>query len=299
MPVIKYIKDKYPHCIIHLWIPDYYLDFAKNLLPNTIIKPFSKAAKEYNPTSLGRKTSSLQHTNMKTHLVDNAFHILVDKAVEIEYKNYLPLNLNKISITKFSLPEKYVVVATGFTAEVREFPPIAVNSVVDYIIKKGYTPVFLGSTVTKIGVDKVSNHHSPDILGNFNKEIDYSKGIDLRNKTSLLESGKIIAGAKTIVGVDCGLLHVAGCTNIPIVGAFTTVEPKFRMPYRGNELGKDFYPIVPDESLECRFCQTNWEFLYEHDYRTCYYKEQKLDTEIQCVKQITTIKFINELEKIL
>jgi len=30
-----------------------------------------------------------------------------------------------------------------------------------------------------------------------------------------------------------------------------------RMPYRHNKLGWEAYPVVPDETLKCRFCIEN------------------------------------------
>src|SRR5207245_757155 len=113
------------------------------------------------------------------------------------------------------------------------------------------------------------------------------------NKTNLLESREIINKAKTIVGLDNGLLHIAGTTNIPIIGGFTTVEPKYRMPYRNNVLGYNYYPVVPPESLVCRFCQSNWTFTYEQDFKVCYYKDYL------CIKQLSADLYIKELEKIL
>lgn len=297
LPAIRYIKDHYPHCIPHLWLPDYGVDFAKNLLPDVIIKPFSKGDKEYNQAYSGKKTSSKTHTNMRTHLVDNAFHVIVDKDVSIEYKNYLQLNLNKIDVSSFNLPERYVVITTGHTVEVREIKAYVINDLSNYVIQKGYIPVFLGSKKASTGVTTVTG--TSGITGHFNQEVDYSKGLDLIDKTSLLEAGKIIAGAKAIVGLDNGLLHVAGCTQTPIVGAYTTVESIYRLPYRNNKLGDNCFVVEPDESLKCKFCQSNWEFVYDHDFRKCWYVEQKKDKEIQCTKQITAMKFITHLDKIL
>lgn len=289
---IKYIKETQPHCIVHLWVPDFFLDLAKHLLPTVIIKPFSKN-KEFNNELPGRKTSSVSHDTLKTHLVDHAFHVLANSMAPVEAKNYLKLNPSKIDICKFDLPENYVIITTGFTAEVREFYAKTINELVPYIKSKGYEVVFLGSEKSDVGL------YDKAIIGAFNKHIDYSQGINLVNKTSLLEAGKIIAQSKTIVGVDNGLLHLAGTTEVPIVGGFTTVRPEHRMPYRNNELGWNFYPVVPPESLACRFCQSNWDFVYNHDFRQCLYKARGLDTEIKCVKTLTSDMFIKELEKIL
>jgi ADP-heptose:LPS heptosyltransferase len=108
-----------------------------------------------------------------------------------------------------------------------------------------------------------------------------------------LQTGKIIAGAKTIVGVDNGLLHVAGCTNIPIVGGYTSVDPEHRMPYRNNIMGWNYYPVVPPESEPEKFFQSRYDFIMEHDYRKSYLGNDSL------IKSLTPELYINELEKIL
>ncbi len=105
--------------------------------------------------------------------------------------------------------------------------------------------------------------------------------------------------AKAVVGVDNGLLHVAGCTGVAIVGGFTTVRPEIRMPIRHNILGWNYHAVIPDKSLDCSFCQQDTNFLYGHDYRKCWYKEKKERTEILCIKQLTADKFKTILESIL
>lgn len=296
MSAVKYVRDHYKHVQLYVYVPDYFLELARHLVPGprVTIRSYGKDKDLWVKAYASRRTTNDHHTTMKTHLVDHTFHVLADKAVEVEHKNYCRLRLNRIDVEDFALPEKYIIITTGFTADVREMLPEVVNKLSDYVISKGYTPVYLGSKKAIVGRPEV-----PNIEGVFKSEIDYSKGLDLIDKTSLLEAGKIISNAKCLIGMDNGLMHLAGCTDIPIVGGFTTVEPKFRMPYRHDELGWNFYPVVPDVSLKCRFCQSNWEFVYDHDFRSCWYKEQKLDTEIKCVKMLTAEKYIVELEKIL
>jgi len=300
LSAVKYIKDTYKHVDLYVYVPDYFLDLAKHLIPGpgVTFKKFSEAEQNWNKSFASLRTTNPQVGNMRTHILDNAFAVLVDKDVEIEHKNYVQLKLNKISISKFTLPEKYVIITTGYTAEVRELRADVVNSLSDYVLSKGYTPVYLGSKNAPVGV-LVTSGKDTSIIGNFNASIDYSKGLDLINKTSLLEAGKIISGATCLLGLDNGLMHLAGCVETPIVGAYTTVEPRYRLPYRHNVLGWNCFVVEPTESLKCRFCQSNFNFVYDHDFRSCYYKEKGLDTEIQCTKSITADKFITHLEKLL
>jgi ADP-heptose:LPS heptosyltransferase len=59
---------------------------------------------------------------------------------------------------------------------------------------------------------------------------------------------RLINSCACFVGSDSGLLHVAGCTDTPIVGVFTCARPEFRLPYRD-----DCVAIVPP-GLDCLFC---------------------------------------------
>lgn len=286
LPAIKYIADYHKHIQIHFWVQDFFVEFAKNCLRNTnvIVRGFSEKAK-YKEHFIGKNFSSHRHDNMATHLTDHAFHVIVNKQVADKHKNYLQPDLSRVNIDRFNLPERYIIMTTGYTAQVREMLPNIVNEVNKYIVSKGYAVVFLGKRDTSTGL--------ATIKGNFKETIDYSLGINLIDKTSLLETTKIIANAATLVGLDNGLHHIAGCTNIPIVAGYTTVEACYRMPYRNNILGHNCYPVVPEESLQCRFCQSNMVFEYNHDFRECLYQDYA------CVKMLTADKYIEQLEKIL
>lgn len=285
---VNYILKNYPYVNLLVWVPDYLLDFAKNVLPSAaIVRDFTALKTKYdrNRPTITTKWDGIT-SPMKTHCVDYAFQKLCDEAPSIEHKNYLKVNFTKVDSSMFALPEKYVVIATGFTAKVREFSAEAVNGVAEYCVSKGVTPIFVGQTNTKTGA-------SHEIKGTFSDEVNYKNGINLVNKTTLLEVAKIMQSAKAVVGVDCGLLHIAGCTDAPIVAGFTTVSPELRAPIRNNQLGHNFYPVTPSGLIECRFCQSSTNFLYGHDYRNCLYKDYL------CVKDLTASKFIAQLGKLL
>lgn len=270
-----------------MWVPDYLVDFARHLLPNTIIRNFTDAKKKFDGSKPTIHTRWDGRTSpMKTHLLDYAFHVLCDKHVPFSDKNYLQITPNLINIGKFNVPKKFVVITTGFTAPNREFLPEHINAVTDYVKSKNYGIVFLGKKETATG----SKH---TIKGNFSTEIDLSKGLDLIDKTSLLEAAKIMHESAGVIGLDNGLLHIAGCTQTPIIGGFTNVNPDVRMPVRNDVLGWNYYTVVPPKSLACRFCQSNLNFIYDFDFKNCYYKDYA------CLKQLSANLYIEQLEKIL
>lgn len=284
---VDYVHKTYKHAKLRVWVPDYAFGLTSLALPGVKVKNFSAAKKEYNSKLPAINTRWNGRTSpMKRHLVDYAFECLCDEAVSIDKKNYLKINTSKVKIDYFDLPEKYVVMTTGFTAPNREFLPQYINEVVAYIKSKGYSVVFLGKTQTATGTKHT-------IKGNFSNEIQYNEGFNFIDHTSILEAMKIMGQAKAVVGLDNGLLHVAACTDVAIVGGFTNCDPKTRMPYRNNELGWNFYPVVPPKDLSCRFCQTRLNFVYGHDFKECYYKNMK------CLELLEPKLYIEQLEKIL
>lgn len=292
--VVDYILKRYPWITPLVWTPDYLTDFAKNVLPEyTTINSYTQMRGKYDPSRTTKTTKWDGHTSpMKIHCLDYAFLRLCDELPRLEHKNYLKVKFDKIISKNFDLPEKYVVFTTGFTAEVREFLPNTINTLVNYVKSKGYEAVFLGETQTKTGAAHI-------IQGKFKEEINFNAGINLIDKTSVLEAANIIQHSKAVLGVDNGLLHLAGCTDATIVSGYTTVRPEIRNPVRNNILGLNCYNVVPDDVLECKFCQQDTNFLYGHDYKKCWYKEKKIRRDISCVDQMTADKFIKHLENIL
>lgn len=76
--------------------------------------------------------------------------------------------------------------------------------------------------------------------------------VNLMGRLSLLQLKVLIARAQVYVGIDSGTMHVAACTQTPIVSMFTSAHHTYREP-----LGRDktrFFPIAAD--IECYGCQS-------------------------------------------
>lgn len=75
----------------------------------------------------------------------------------------------------------------------------------------------------------------------------------------VLTQAAMIARCACFVGPDSGLLHVAGATDTPIVGVFTSVSPLYRMPLRGNPFAgpswRSTFVAVRPLGLGCLDCQ--------------------------------------------
>lgn len=286
-PTIKYMHDTYKHLNILLFLPDFLWDLGKNVFADTSIsvRNYTTAKKKFDTSKIHLNTRVLaKHSSLKCHATKYSFHTLCDEDPLTEWMNYLPIKPDKIDISRFDLPEKYVVVTTGYTAPNREFIAPYVNELVEWIKSRGYDVVFLGKTQAATGAGF-------EIKGSFSNEIDYSKGYSFINKTKITEAAKIIAGAKTIVGLDNGLMHLAACTEIPVVCGYTNVNPRARMPYRHNEMGWNWFPVLPP--TKCRGCQTNFNYLYGHAFSGCWY------SDFLCLKDLEPKLYQEQLEKIL
>jgi ADP-heptose:LPS heptosyltransferase len=285
---INYNITNYRYINFLIWTPDYLLEFVKHLLPDgTVVRNFTDAKKKYNDKLPGISTR-WNHivTPMRQHPVDYGFSVLTDKTItDLTLKNYLQIAPDKIDVSRFNLPPQYVVIGSSSVEKVKEMPSQTINNISDYLNSKGFTPVYVGKSNAASGVAGVKL--KAKII-----DADYSKGIDLLDKTSALELTKVISDAKAIVCMDGGILHVAGCTQTPIVAGYTFIDPSHNLPIRNNLIGWNCYTVVP-ENLGCRFCQTNMNFMYGRDMRDCFYDDYA------CVSQMTSDKFINHLEKIL
>lgn len=299
MPAVNYILVNYQHVkLVRLYVQDYFIPLAEHLLSAHVnsrrLKVFGYSQMETElkarPSQCAMMTDSEHHTTLRTHLTDHAFHTLADYQPEIEWKNYLNIYPKRIKQTSNNFTPKrkgdYIVITTGFTAPVREWLPAEINKVIHWCVENNYLPVFLGKTESVFWGNASTQ-------GWFRENIAFDQGLNLIDKTDLLEAAKIMAGAAAVVGLDNGLLHLAGCTDVPIVAAYTTVEAKHRAPYRKNKLGWNMYIIEPPKDLKCRFCQTQTSFVYNFDYRNCYYNDYK------CLPTITGEAFIKGLKEVL
>jgi len=261
MPAIIYALKHYPKTTFLIWPPDYLFslfEFVLKEYPNKVIRPASKIATEADP-DLPCATNKLElHSTLKTRADQYAFRAIMDmdapSPVDLSYPT---VNVTEIETDKI-IKERYVVFPTNFTSATRQFLPEVANDLIDYSIGLGYLPVFLGNSSTK------------DAAPNQSSAIDFSKGCDLRDATTMLQTLRILGHASAVVGVDNGLLHLAALTNAPVIAGFTNVDPDTRVPYRRGIKGLRWTSIAP-EGLGCSPCQSKWHFIYDQKFTECRY----------------------------
>ncbi|HJO08401.1 MAG TPA: glycosyltransferase family 9 protein [Verrucomicrobiota bacterium] len=107
--------------------------------------------------------------------------------------------------------------------------------------------------------------------GVFELGIAHDRFLDLTGRTSLHELCEVIAASDVAVTFDSGVLHVANCTETPIVALFSDNDPNFFTRIRGGKPGVG--TVAVHGPCQTQFCQTwhgAWsECLQEGDRRMC------------------------------
>lgn len=269
LPALEYIVDTYKHIEARVFCPDFILPIVKHVLGTRAevqsIKNFNPGDVRVFPTIVPDPRVPPNHAAM--HLVDLGFVIFANmaKAPDKKYYFYSRLQSDMIPVTqKMHTLGKYAVITPMATKGVdnRRMTPKLFHKLKNACLDYGINPVLLGKT-DMTGTHKATAH----------SDFNLKECINLMDRTSLLETAKIIANAKFVVGIDNGLLHLAGMTDTPLIFGYTVASPEHRRPRR---TGSPIYDVMPDPRvLQCTFCQSNMRFTGHADFRQCIYKDNK------------------------
>ena len=222
---------------------------------------------------------------MRMSLTDYAAMKFLGMLLPPEEYQYPSPNLSHIDIDQFGLPEKYACILVTNLNKNRSLPFRTSDKLAKYFLNKGITPIYMGKN-TKIR----------DTFNQMDTESESPKApwgaMDLVDKTSLMEAAKIMGGAQIVVGADTGLIHLAACTDVPIVCGYTTVAPHLRIPVRHGEFGWKFKSVTPPGS-SCQFCASELH-RYDVNFNKC------MRTDMQCVQTgLTPENFIFGIELVM
>lgn len=291
LPAIRFALRTYPDTVFQIWPPDYMVPLVEAALaefPNKIVRPASRINTEADftlPAALNKYKDG--YTTLKTPLVPYAYRCILDMdPPTIADQNYVQIMPQPLSpALKAQLGDTpYVVFTTNYTSKTRVFTGAVANPVIDYVLARGYRPVFLGQKSVPLGGGAA--------IGTSTSDIDVSRGLSLLDATTLMEAQAILAGARAVVGVDNGLLHLAATSDVPIVAGFTNVAAHTREPYRHGEKAWNWRSIEPPKSLKCAPCQSKFHFCYKVKFTLCEYGDYLCN-------QLDPKLFINALEEFL
>lgn len=283
---IQWAVFAHPHMIANVYAPAFFLELAEYWFSRwERVTVRSRAEYDALPDEEKKRLPTIVPTvqNLNTavgsHLMDIGFRYYCNMDQIPEGWNRLPpIDQEMADVEKFNLPPRYVVVTTEATAKTRLLPAGTINEITRYVKDKGLLPVFVGKRDLK---REYTSEHSDGI--------ETDRVIDLREKTNLLECATILANADAVVGLDNGLLHLACCSDVPVIFGFTNVDPRHRIPVR---YGKTVV-VTPSEKLECRFCQSRMRFIPGHSFKYCIYNDYA------CLSALLPETFISALEEIL
>ena len=276
-PIVKYaINTFHKDADYKVLIKPYYNDIF-NFVPNDKLgdqgHPYSFVPPWQIRYLNTPRSTNARTTSMHMHLTTFASIQLLNRFIPAEHMRYLPLP--EVDVAHFGIDySKAVLIVVTYRDDVRKISFETVAGIAEWVRERGLIPIYIGrvdsSEMWKDSPFRLSFDNLPE-------------GVDLLNKTSILEMASIMSRSRAVVGLDSGPIHVAGTTSVPIVCGFTNVAPEHRFPIRDKGI---FIPIVPEE--ECRHCQSRWCLNY-HDFGYCYFKHAN------CVTQMTAEKFIKAL----
>lgn len=262
---IKYMADTYPHVDGRIFTSPLFLDVARYLfghLPRWKVEnrdDFLNHIEDGCPMSNPRSGTQLLNA-CGAHLMDlGANYFLCLDRLPDSHNFLIPINYEgPWRWPELDPEEPFAVFTPGATADVRAMPVPAFNELVEYTRSKGIKPVFLGKCEL-----------SEEYIAKF-QPYNFSKGVDLRERTTLLESTQIMNKAKFVIGLDNGLLHMAGTGTAPVIFGQNITEIRHRTLRR--KAGLTINVTVSEENLHCIGCQSKIRFVMKHDFRDCFFK---------------------------
>lgn len=278
-PVIKMLTH-YPQVSLILWVPDFFdelanywlVDFVKEKRVRIVSGKEELAKFDTSQPLIEFKTMAPR--SFALHLMQQAHITLFAEVMPESEVRYPVYSKGTVDISKFKLPEKYLVLTTEATSKTRKLTATTLNGITEYFKDK--------MQVVYLGKRDLTIIYKAEGVDNF----DYSSGLDLRDQTSLMECAEILANAQGVLGIDNGLLHLASCSDVPVVFAFSTVKPEHRL------CGRNGKTEIVEPSGDCTYCQAKIRYVKDHTFTTCFYGDYK------CLDTLTAEKFIKAWEAI-
>lgn len=152
--------------------------------------------------------------------------------------DYIPKS-NDSCISDFNLPKKYVVIHPSQSWPSRTWSKNNWQILCNRLAEDDITVVSIGKNTKEGEISKPV----------FNLNI--KNGIDLTNKTTLDQSWHILNNSICVITMDSGILHLAGTTDSYIVQLGSSIDPKFRAPYRNGVQDYKYSYVIGDCDLHC------------------------------------------------
>ena len=174
------------------------------------------------------------------HAIDLGFMLTSD---EMDCEFY-PSDIDDIK-----LPDDYIVIHPTKTWDSRSWSQDRWQTLINLLIEDGNTIVAIGKTDSENG-----------FWGELTKEVlslkENKNYIDLMNKTNISTTWNIINNSNYLITMDSGILHLAGTTDTNIIQIGSSIDYKFRAPYRN---GNQYYKYTHIKG-GCDFCASDMKY---------------------------------------
>jgi len=150
-----------------------------------------------------------------------------------------------------NLPKNYIVLHPSKNWPSRTWHPFRWQKLAILLNNLNIPIVIIGKDSSELGT---YNTQKPI----FNIKI--KNGLDLSNKIDIHQTWHILNMSKIVVTMDSGILHLAGTTNSHIIQLGSSINPKFRAPYRyGHQNYKYSYLLGSCN----KYCASNSKYSFK------------------------------------
>jgi len=233
IPTIRYLHNIYGYNIL---VFTHNVDVFKNF-PYVDVFPFSDHLKyedEFEIIStfqIGLNTHT--RTDIRQLHAKNLKFELLPSEMDLEF---YPDEYTEIP----ELPERYVVIHPSKTWPSRTWNPDRWQKMVDKLIDNDIKVVIIGKDSSEVGT---YNTEKP-VFG-------IKNGINLVNKLNIDQTYHVIDKSHMVITMDSGILHLAGCTDTYILQLGSSINPKFRTPYRKGSQDYKYSYVLGGCELFC------------------------------------------------
>lgn len=179
------------------------------------------------------------------HAFDLGFQLLPEELHCDFYPNPMSLDLD--------LPKDYVVLHVTTNWPNRTWGYNKWSDLIKWLKDNKIFTVLIGAGYR----EELHNSYSDKPLDKNCPLFDDYYGLDLTNKGTMSDMWWIINGAKAIVTMDSGPLHLAGTTDVEIIQLGSAINPKLRAPYRYGSQEYKYHHIGGSCNI---YCNSNLEY---------------------------------------
>ena len=255
-PVVREICRLYPYDKIYVashW-PEIFEDlpYAKGrLIPIDIRKHFiqEEISQVFNTYSPPEDEAWKYMTHVFCHSCDFSSNLAIRRVLPPENKtiilgytsSHLKSMCKKLGVEK-SYFHDAVLVHPGRSWPTKTMTSEFWETIINDLIAQGKKVVLFGKD-------------GKDLQGIIPVDVDLSKVLDARDKLSLKESLALMDNSFMLISNDSAPIHIAGATDIWIVGVYTAKHPAFVIPYRKGS--QSYKTIQVQKEPWCWPCNAN------------------------------------------